>query len=174
MIQLPKRFAWLTKEPGPKMLLSALELFGVAETVGAGDNPEIMAWAREVGVAYARDATPWCGLFMAVVAKRAGKPVVASPLWALSWAKWGVPSLVPSLGDVLVFSRTGGGHVGLYVAEDETAYYVLGGNQGDKVSIARVSKRAFVGARRFYSVGVPANVRPVRISANGALETKLS
>jgi cell wall-associated NlpC family hydrolase len=36
------------------------------------------------------------------------------------------------LGDVLVFRRGGGGHVALYVGEDEEAFHVLGGNQADR------------------------------------------
>jgi hypothetical protein len=44
-----------------------------------------------------------------------------------------------ALGDVLAFVRNGGGHVGLYVDEDASAYHVLGGNQSDRVSITRVA-----------------------------------
>lgn len=32
------------------------------------------------------------------------------------------------------------GHVGFYVGEDAKGYYVLGGNQGDKVSVVRIAK----------------------------------
>lgn len=169
------KFAWLADEPGPKMLTAALKLLGIQEKAGASDNPTILAWAKDLGIeAYKHDATPWCGLFVAYVAHKAGKPVVKDPLWAKNWLNWGSAPARPQLGDVLVFSRSGGGHVGLYVAEDEFAYYTLGGNQGDAVSIARVSKRNFVGARRFYAVGVPANVRAVWIGASGALEKNLA
>jgi hypothetical protein len=43
---------------------------------------------------------------------------------------------------VLVFERPGGGHVGYYFGEDATAYHVLGGNQGDAVTIARIARIA--------------------------------
>ena len=50
----------------------------------------------------------------------------------------------PALGAVVVFWRispnSGKGHVGFYVGEDGEAYYVLGGNQGDAVSVVRISR----------------------------------
>jgi len=48
---------------------------------------------------------------------------------------------------VLVFDRAGGGHVGFYVGEDLTSYDVLGGNQGDRVSIMRLEKSRCVARR---------------------------
>ena len=42
-----------------------------------------------------------------------GKEVPAHPLWALSWSAFGAKSPAAALGDVLVFVRSGGGHVGL-------------------------------------------------------------
>jgi hypothetical protein len=46
----------------------------------------------------------------------------------------------PGLGTILVFSRGSGGHVGVYMGEDSTHYHVLGGNQSDRVSVARIPK----------------------------------
>lgn len=171
----PKNFAWLEKEPGPNMLLEALKLYGTKETQGPANTPEIMGWAREVGGGveriYRADAMPWCGLFVAVVAKRANKPQCAQPLWARAWTSWGDPSPRASLGDVLIFSRKGGGHVGLYIGEDATSYCVLGGNQGDAVSFTWIAKGRCLAVRRFYRVGPPANVRPVFLKRSGALST---
>ena len=47
-----------------------------------------------------------------VIAKRAGKEVPAHPLWALSWSAFGAKPRAPGLGDVLVFTGSGGGHEG--------------------------------------------------------------
>lgn len=73
----PKQYAWLLKEPGPKMLVEALKHYGVKEIAGARNSPEIMAWADELGgnvrAVYQQDSTPWCGLFVAMLAHRAGK-----------------------------------------------------------------------------------------------------
>lgn len=171
---LPDQYAWLAKEPGPKMVLEALKLFGTVEGVGAKDNPIILAWAKEVGLSdtYSRDSIPWCGLFLAVVAKRAGKEVVSSPLWALSWASFGQTAEGGAmLGDVLTFKRDGGGHVAIYVGEDTGAYHCLGGNQSDKVCITRIAKHRLYRIRRpVYNVQ-PANVRRVMLSAGGKLST---
>ena len=166
---LPAAYADLAKEPGPKMLVEALRFHGLKEAPGAADNAVILDMAKAIGAAgYTHDSIPWCGLFMGYVAKAAGKPGPRSPLWALSWREWGAPSDRAELGDVLVFVRPEGGHVGLYVGEDETHYHVLGGNQGDAVKIVRVEKARCRAVRRLYAVAKPGNVRPIRRSADGA------
>lgn len=87
MTALPSAYAWLAKEPGPRVLLEALALFGTRETPGAASNPAILAWAKETGLArdYTNDGIAWCGLFVAVVTKRAGFEPIAAPLWARNW-----------------------------------------------------------------------------------------
>lgn len=171
---LPAQYAWLSKEDGPKMLVEALKLYGTVEAAGSKDNPTILAWAAEIGLAktYSHDSIPWCGLFIGLVAKRAGKEVVDSPLWALSWADFGKPAAGGAmLGDVLTFKREGGGHVALYVGEDSGAYHCLGGNQSDQVCITRIAKSRFYRARRpFYNVQ-PANVRKINLVSSGKLST---
>ena len=172
----PIGYKWLgTVGQLPKTIQEALALFGVHECAGTVDNPVIMGWAAEVGkeieAAYGHDDVPWCGLFAAVVTKRAGKPVVAGPLWAQNWKKFGAEAEHASLGDILVFVREGGGHVGFYVGEDASAYHVLGGNQGDKVCIARISKARCVAARRPPYNVQPASVKPYHIAANGSVST---
>lgn len=179
-MSLPSAYAWLAKESGPVMLHEALKLYGTHETPGSADNPVIMGWAKEVGVkGYTHDSTvPWCGLFVALVAKRAGWDYSPqeNPLWALNWAKWGRPSPAPSLGDVLVFKRqtaTGvAGHVALYVGEDASAFHCLGGNQSDQVCITRVAKDRLVAARRApWRIKQPGNIRPIHLAATGSLST---
>lgn len=174
---LPMKYQWLAAEPGPLMLTKALELYGVHEAPGTANNQVILNWAKEVGgdVAnvYKADEIPWCGLFMAVVAKRASKQVVKDPLWALNWGTFGVFTDTAMLGDVLVFTRKTAdgkkaGHVGIYVGEDETAFHVLGGNTADSVSVARLDKsRLYMARRPKYNVQ-PANVRVVMLGSSGA------
>lgn len=171
------KYDWLKNEvPLPKTILEGLKELGTVETAGAGNTPKIMKWAAEVGLSstYSADSIPWCGLFAAVVVKRAGKQVVGSPLWAKSWANFGVAVAKPGLGDILVFSRKGGGHVGFYVAEDATAYHVLGGNQSDSVSITRIAKNRLFAARRPNYTNKPASVKPFIVSGTGALSTNES
>lgn len=170
-MKLPLAYQWLSQEEAPRHLLKALELFGVEETVGVKHNPIIMGWAKELGLGkvYVADEIPWCGLFMAVIISRAKRPVVNEPLAALNWNNFGVKASTPMLGDILTFTRKGGGHVGLYVGEDESAYHVLGGNQGNKVSIVRVAKSRLSEARRpAYNIQ-PENVRKVILKSNGNL-----
>lgn len=171
---LPKQYAWLSDEPGPRLLTEFLKVLGTSETPGRGNNPSIMSWARAVGLEriYKADSVPWCGLAMAYVAGQAGwdNAPRGNALAARNWAVWGNPSPVPELGNVLVFSRKGGGHVGVYVAEDDTAFHVLGGNQGDTVSIKRVAKARMIAARECpWRINKPANIRRIRMTAGGPL-----
>jgi len=171
------RPAWLAGvDPLPRMVAEGLALVGTREKVGPGDNPVIMAWARELGLAdaYTADAVPWCGLFMAIVAKRAGKPAPSNPLWARNWTKFGIvpPGGVAGLGDVLVFQRAGGGgHVGLYLGQDASAFHVLGGNQGDAVNIARIARSRCIAVRRPVYRIQPDSVRQYNVDARGGLSS---
>lgn len=175
-MKYPTGYEWLgTVGQLPRVIAEALALHGTLETPGAANNPQIMAWAKEVGkdvgATYSSDAVPWCGLFVAVVVQRAGKPVISGPLWAKNWARFGGKAEVPSLGDVLVFQRAGGGgHVGFYLAEDESAFHVLGGNQGDAVSVTRIAKSRCIAARRpWFKIAAPASVKPYRVKTGGQL-----
>jgi uncharacterized protein (TIGR02594 family) len=169
---LPAKYAWLAKEPGPKMLKEALKLYGTLEAPGSPNNPMILAWAKEVKAAgYTQDSIPWCGLFIAVCAKRAGWDAApkGNALWARNWASWGNAVKTPMLGDVLVFARGSAGHVAIYVGEDATHWHILGGNQKDQVNIVRRAKSpAPLGIRRApWKTAQPSNVRKVQLSAAG-------
>lgn len=171
-MNLPNEFEWLTAEQGPRMIKEALPLFGIKEDLSPRNNPRIMAWADEIGGnvehVYVADAVPWCGLFMAIVAKRASKQVVKDPLWALNWGTFGKYTEIPMLGDVLVFNRITpdgkkAGHVGLYVGENTNYFFVLGGNQNDCVCIKAIAKdRLYVCRRPNYNIQ-PLNVRPIHL-----------
>jgi uncharacterized protein (TIGR02594 family) len=171
---IPTTYQWLSKEPGPKMLLEAIKLLGIKEIKGAKDNKTIVDWADEVGIGgiVNNDEQAWCGLAMAIVATRAGKSVPMQSwdiLRALEWIKFGDKVNIPMLGDILIFKRKGGGHVGMYVGEDRAAYHVIGGNQGDAFSIVRIGKdRLFEARRPKYNV-MPSNVRRVHLSSVGGL-----
>lgn len=174
-MELPKSYEWLLHEPGPKMIQEFVKIFGVTEVVGPGDNPLILDWAKETGLDrdYKHDATAWCGLAMALIAKRAGKELPPNPLWALNWALFGDKvSDGAKLGDVLVFKRDGGGHVGLYIAEDDECYHVGGGNQSDTTNIIRKPKNRIYAIRRPHYTNQPTNVRKIIVSAQGVIDNK--
>lgn len=165
-------YDFLKSETSPKLLVEAVKLLGTKEVVGKQHNPVILGWAKELGLqkVYTADEIPWCGLAIAYAAHKAGLEVVDKPLWALSWAKWGTEVKEPMLGDILTFKRDGGGHVGIYVGEDKDCYHVLGGNQGNAMSVSRIVKSRLYQARRTkWKVAQPANVRKVILSAKGAI-----
>ena len=177
-MSLPSAYNWLLKEPSPRILVQALKEYGTIEAPGDEDNPKIIGWAQEisrpVSLNYQHDSTPWCGLFMAVCAKRAGLDLPPAPLWALSWSRWGMEvSGPPMLGDVMVFKRAGGGgHVALYVGEDKTDYHILGGNQRDAVCIVRKEKdpqTLYAVRRTKWKVAQPPNIRRVKLAAYGIM-----
>ena len=130
---------------------TAESLIGTTEKPGTANNPEIISWAKAIGgwVAnfYTKDEIPWCGLFVAHCLQENNMEVPNNPLSALEYAKWGDALNEPSLGAVMVFTRSGGGHVAFYVGEDEDAYHVLGGNQRDMVNITRVAKNRLTAIR---------------------------
>lgn len=164
--KIPKEYAWLrTVGYLPRHLRVALNLYGTLEAAGSRDNPQIMAWAkacREAGIdvkGYTADSVPWCGLFMAYVMLEADRvaeaKAIGGTLWALNWSKFGEAGGQPELGDILTFTRNGGGHVGFYIGEDSAYYFVLGGNQSDRVNIMRLKKGRMHACRQ-----VPYNVKP--------------
>ena len=165
-------YSYLQEEKSPKLLVEAVKLLGTKEVVGKEHNPVILGWAKELGLnkVYTADEIPWCGLAIAYEAHMAGVTVVDKPLWALSWATYGTKVTEPMLGDILTFKRDGGGHVGIYVGEDKDCYHVLGGNQGNAMSITRIVKTRLYQARRTeWKVAQPANVRKVMLDAKGTI-----
>lgn len=175
---LPQKYSWLTNEQGPVMILKAIELYDTIETPGVESNPVIISWAKEIDRKvediYRSDEIPWCGLFIAVVAKRSYKQVAKDPLWALNWGTFGKYTDTAMLGDVLVFVRKTNdgrtaGHVGLYIGEDDDCYHVLGGNQLDKVCITRIAKNRLYASRRPNYNIQPGNVRVIKLSNDGII-----
>ena len=181
MVALPSKYSYVGAADAPSLIKAAVPLYGTLETPGSGNNKVILGWAKEVekalGVAhlgYTADSIPWCGLFVGVVATRAGwaDQMPKIPLWAQSWLEFGAKADKPSFGDILVFGRDGGGHVGFYVGEDAGYYHVLGGNQSDAVTITRIAKSRLLGARRpKWRVAQPASVRKITLGASGPVST---
>jgi uncharacterized protein (TIGR02594 family) len=172
---IPQRYSWLQGIYLPLLVDHGFQLWGTTEIPGPKSNPEILAWAEELRLqkVYTNDDTAWCGLFMAYVVKQSGRTPIPNPLWARNWAKWGAKVDLlkdkASLGDVLVFERGSGGHVGIYIAEDATTYYVLGGNQSNTVNVARYQKSRLLAVRRpIYNVK-PWTAKPYWLDARGQL-----
>lgn len=96
--------------------------------------------------------TAWCAAFLNSTLAQAGLEGTDS-LAARSFMGWGSPVSDPQRGDVAVFSRgapgSGQGHVGFFEGYNpDGTIRVLGGNQGDAVSIASFSPDQLLGFRR--------------------------
>jgi uncharacterized protein (TIGR02594 family) len=133
---------------------NAEKMIGLAEIVGPRHNPTILGWARTLSGQFGAwirnlwktDEVAWCGLFVAITFFNLKMKVNGNFPSARAWANWGLKCR-PCYGAVLVFARKGGGHVGFYVSETATHYNVLGGNQGNKVSIMAIDKDRCIAAR---------------------------
>lgn len=152
---------------------AAWRLKGLKEAPGAADNPAILQWASDQGIPYKGDDVPWCGLFVAhcIGSTLTEEPLPNSPLSARSWLKFGAPT-TGQPGAVAVFWRgkPAGwqGHVAFYVGEDAEAYHVLGGNQSNAVSVARILKSRILGFRWPGTVP-PGSGKAAKLSKTGKL-----
>lgn len=120
---------------------------GLAEIPGkATHNKTLLQWLKDMGrystesrAWWADDETPWCGLFVGRLLGGSGRFVVKN--WFRASA-WNDPTTMirlhkPAYGCIVTFTRAGGGHVGFVVGKDKAGnLLVLGGNQGNRVSIA--------------------------------------
>lgn len=132
----------------PRWLTIARGDLDLAETPGKETTPAIRRWLIELGAWWRDDETPWCGVACAHWMREAGSSVPKQFYRARAWLDWGTALTQPALGCVVVFDRRGGGHVGLVVGRNELDYLlVLGGNQGNKVSIASFSPDRVLGYR---------------------------
>lgn len=120
----------------PPWLAAARRDLGNAETLGPNDSPWIRRmWASLSGAWLL--GQPWCGGAVASWMQQAGVAYPKAYYRARAWLDWGVDLTLPAVGCVVVFERVGGGHVGIVVGRDARGrLLVLGGNQGNAVSVA--------------------------------------
>lgn len=139
----------------------AYRFVNLAEVPGNQHNPQILAMLQLVNGAVQDDETPWCSAFVNYIAWLLGCDRSHS-LAARSWLKVGkaVDPVEAGIGfHVVVLQRGVGpqpgpsvidapGHVGFFYGYDRGGgVTVLGGNQGDKVSLATYSKSRILGIR---------------------------
>lgn len=134
----------------PKWLTVALDELreGVAEVPGPEASPRISAYLRNAHQA-ADDEIPWCAAFVGWCLTEVGE-VGTGRANARSYLNWGTPSS-PQLGAVAVLWRgtptSTQGHVGFLIDVSDTHIYLLGGNQGNRVSVATFPKDRVLGYR---------------------------
>ena len=111
----------------------------VREITGKEDNPRIVEYHQTVSLKAKDDETAWCSSFVNFCMKKAQVNGTNSAR-ARSWENWGKKLDQPVTGCIAVFERPAGGsaagHVGFFISEENGKIQLLGGNQGNKVSIA--------------------------------------
>jgi uncharacterized protein (TIGR02594 family) len=132
----------------PIWIAAARQHIGLREIPGAPTEPKIAGWLKKLGAWWADDSTPWCGTFVAAVMQSCSIPHAKAWYRAKAWLEWGQRVMYPALGAVVVFDRTGGGHVAIIVGQDNNGRLLcIGGNQGDAVSIAPFDRSRVLGYR---------------------------
>ena len=119
----------------------------------ARDRSWRMDWLKRDGRSLGDPGkNPWCGDFVETCIRMglANEPLLSAlgtnPYWARNGLLFG-QAVQPITGAVLIFERGSGGHAGFAVGQDDTHFFVLGGNQSDAVTIARIAKSRLLGAR---------------------------
>lgn len=132
----------------PKWMEVAEKELGQHEVAGPKANPRILEYHKATTLKATSDEVPWCSSFVCWVMQEAGFKTTRSAA-ARSWENWGISLKKPEFGCVVVLKRGTGsqGHVGFYVGEGSDHVKVLGGNQGDRVSIANLNKSNVIAYR---------------------------
>jgi uncharacterized protein (TIGR02594 family) len=125
--------------------------YGVSEMPGEAHNPRIIEYHATCTLKATNDETPWCSAFVNWCLRQAGLKGTDSA-GAQSWLKWkdGTKITSPRLGCLAVFKRgkePWQGHVGFFASEDDNHIQLLGGNQGNTISLASQRKDKLMGYR---------------------------
>lgn len=132
----------------------AQRFVGITEAPGLAVNPQVLAMLQLDGDWPKDDEVPWCSAFVNYIAWLLRLPRSKS-LAARSWLTVGrpIPTGQEVIGyDVVVLQRgapgSALGHVGFFAGRDNTGIHILGGNQGNSVSVAAFKTADMLGVRR--------------------------
>lgn len=127
---------------------------GVREYPAAKHNPQILKFYADSGNSWVQDdETPWCAAFVGSVLAECGIQGT-NKLNARSYQTWGEPVDISEArkGDIVVFwrgSKDGWqGHVAFFDRVEGNQIYVLGGNQGNAVSVTPYPMDRLLSIRR--------------------------
>lgn len=151
--------------PHIKAVLRGLCELGQSEKVGiVFNNPRIVQyWSlAKVPDKVKDDEVAWCAAFHGMCYETTGQAGTKSGL-AKSYLKWGIQLPEPKLFCTAVLNRANDplgkeytGHVGFVVGIKANSVVLLGGNQGNKVSIAEFSKsRVHASGYRWINTATP-------------------
>ena len=140
-----------------KILEIALSQYGIKEIPGPEHSEEVLKYFHDTGFIINDDETSWCSAFICWCVMKAGMEHTNS-LAARSWLGWGEVVETPQVGDIVVYWRESisswKGHVGLFIRDDGSRIWTLGGNQSNSVCIKPYSKANLLGFRRQESYGL--------------------
>ena len=160
----------------PAWLARARTYVGLREVPGKKHNPTIVGWWEKLKLSFRDDETSWCGGFVGGVCVESGLLPTKNPAGARNWLNFGVPLPKPALGAVVVFWRGAksgwSGHVGFVVGQDAKGnLMVLGGNQGDMVSIKPFGRDRVLGYRWPANTKLPDSYVLPLLKSDGRLST---
>jgi uncharacterized protein (TIGR02594 family) len=142
----------MAKTVDPPWLTTALEEYkkGIKELPDPNENPSIVEYLKTATpnpLWYGNDETDWCSAFVNWCFAQNGIKGTDS-LAAKSWLGFGDGIAIPRRGCVVVFDRPpepAHGHVAFYIGEAPGNHggsiAVLGGNQGNAISIATYPRK---------------------------------
>jgi uncharacterized protein (TIGR02594 family) len=139
----------------------AMRFAGIEEVPGHASNPQLLAMLQLDATWPADDEVAWCSAFVNYVAWLLRLPR-SKALNARSWLAVGRPidlNRAESDSDVVILRRgpdpqpgpevlNAPGHVGFFAEYEPGTIWLLGGNQGNAVSLAPFSAGRVLGVRR--------------------------
>lgn len=141
-------------------IVQAMSVAGLHERT---DKKELMEFLSSDGLTVGDPSeVSWCGDFVQTCLSRALTPQVTlptNPFVARAWLDFGYKLEEPAFGSIAVFWRnhpaSWQGHVGFVVGRRDAELTILGGNQGNSVSLANISEKRLIGC--VWPVSTPPN-----------------
>ena len=156
----------------PFWLANARKYLGLKEIPGKNTNTTIAGWLAKLKAPWRDDETAWCGTYVGANFMETGITPVEGWAGARKWLNFGTKLAKPAIGAVVVFwrgSKSGwSGHVGFVVGKDQKGnLMVLGGNQGDMVSVKPFGLDRVLGYRWPANMSLPANDNLPIVNSDG-------
>lgn len=158
---------------------TALGEVGTKEAPGTAANAQILEYFKAAKFKTADDTgeeNAWCASFVSWVMKRHGYTPPQNAFRALAWEHFGKKLNEPVYGALGIKRRSkGGGHISFVAGKsaDGKSLYMLGGNQDNRVNIARYDRSvwtSFVAPDEFdnSAESLPVYTQPAEISGSEA------
>lgn len=148
------------RQEDPPWLKTMISLLGIRETPGDAATPMIIEfhkWTTLGKALAASDETPWCSSCMNYCLGKNNFEYTKSAA-ARSWERYGHALPKPARGAIAVLSRGADiafGHVSLILDWDDRALTLIGGNQGNSVSVRTYARNRLVTMRWPQSYPIP-------------------